>query len=154
MLVICRKCCWKLETVAQLSSVKTRFCETSQISEKTSKMVFLFCKTVSSQACNCYTKKDTITGVFLWIYLCEYIFSFLLLCFRKNRSSHRRCSVKKGVLKSFADFTRKHLCGSLFLIIAGLACNFIKKRLPHRCFPVEFAKYLRTPILNICEDCF
>ena len=30
------------------------------------------------------------------------------------RSSHRRCSVKKGVLKNFAKFTGKHLCQSLF----------------------------------------
>ena len=36
---------------------------------------------------------------------------------------------------------------------AGLqACNFIKKRLQQRCFPVNIAKFLRTPILkNICE---
>ena len=32
------------------------------------------------------------------------------------RSSHRRCSVKKGVLKTFANFTGKHLCWNLFLI--------------------------------------
>ena len=32
------------------------------------------------------------------------------------------------------------------------ACNVIKKRLLHRCFPVKFEKYLRSPILkNICE---
>ena len=31
-------------------------------------------------------------------------------------------------------------------------CNFIKNRLHHRCIPVKFAKFLRTPILkNICE---
>ena len=31
-------------------------------------------------------------------------------------------------------------------------CNFIKKRLQHRCFPVIIAKFLRIPILkNICE---
>ena len=30
------------------------------------------------------------------------------------RSSHWSCSVKKGVLKKFADFTRKHLCWNLF----------------------------------------
>ena len=31
-------------------------------------------------------------------------------------------------------------------------CNFIEKRLHHRCFPVITAKFLRTPILkNICE---
>ena len=32
------------------------------------------------------------------------------------RSSHQRCSVKKGVLKTFANFTGKHLRQSLFLI--------------------------------------
>ena len=42
---------------------------------------------------------------------------------------------------------------SLFNKVAGLrACNFIKKRLQHRCFPVKFANLLRTLILkNICE---
>ena len=31
-------------------------------------------------------------------------------------------------------------------------CNFIKKRLWYRCFPVNFAKFLKTPILmNIFE---
>ena len=29
------------------------------------------------------------------------------------RSSHRRYSVRKGVLRSFAKFTGKHLCQSL-----------------------------------------
>ena len=28
----------------------------------------------------------------------------------------------------------------------GLTCNFIKKRLWHKCLPVNFAKFLRTPI--------
>ena len=32
----------------------------------------------------------------------------------ENRSSHQRCSVKKGVLRNFAKFTGKHLCQSLF----------------------------------------
>ena len=31
-------------------------------------------------------------------------------------------------------------------------CNFIKKKLQHRYFPVIIAKFLRIPILkNICE---
>ena len=63
------------------------------------------------------------------------------------RSSHQRCSVKKGVLKNFANFTGKHLCWSLLQ-----ACNFIKKRLQHWCFHVKFATFLRTSILKkICE---
>ena len=38
---------------------------------------------------------------------------------------------------------------SIFKKAAGLkACNFIKKRLQHRCFPVNFAKYLRIPFVT------
>ena len=57
---------------------------------------------------------------------------------------------KKVVLKNFAMFTAKHLCWSLlFNKNAGLqACNFIKKRLQHRCFVDNVAKFLRTAILK------
>ena len=38
----------------------------------------------------------------------------------------------------------------LFNKVAG--CNFIKKRLQRRCFPVKFVEFLRTPILeDICK---
>ena len=42
---------------------------------------------------------------------------------------------------------------SLFNDVAGLKIRkFIKKRLHYRGFPVEFANFLRTPILKkICE---
>ena len=33
-----------------------------------------------------------------------------------NRNSHRRCSVKKDVLKNFEKFTGKHLRQSLILV--------------------------------------
>ena len=41
----------------------------------------------------------------------------------------------------------------LFNNVAGLkTCNFIKNIFQHRCFPVKFATFLRTPTLtNICE---
>ena len=32
-----------------------------------------------------------------------------------------------------------------FQLFIAVACNFIKKGLWHRCFPVNFAKFLRTP---------
>ena len=68
-----------------------------------------------------------------------------------HATSHRRCSVKKGVLKSFPNFIGKHLWCSLYLIKLP-ACNFIKKRLQHKCFPVNFGKLLKTPVLkNIRE---
>ena len=34
--------------------------------------------------------------------------------FAAARSSHQRCSIKKGVLRNFTKFTGKHLCQSLF----------------------------------------
>ena len=66
------------------------------------------------------------------------------------RSSHQRCSIIKGVLRNFTKFTGKHLCQSLFFNkVAGLSpATLLKKRLWHRCFPVNFAKFLRTPFLH------
>ena len=57
-----------------------------------------------------------------------------------------RCSVKKYVLENFAIFTGKYLCQSLYFNnVAGLnPATLLKKRLLHRCFPVSFAKFLRT----------
>ena len=57
------------------------------------------------------------------------------------------CSVRKGVLRNFAKFTGKHLSQSLFLNkVAGLrSATLLKKRLRHKCLPVNFAKFLRTP---------
>ena len=72
-------------------------------------------------------------------------------------SSHQRCSMKKGVLGNFIKFTGKHLCQSLFFDkVTGLRpATFLKKRLWHRCFPVNFAKFLRTPFLqNTSGGCF
>ena len=61
---------------------------------------------------------------------------------------------KIGVLQNSSNFTRKHLRRSLFSNVAGLrACNFVKKRLEHRCFPVKFAKFLRTRPVAAYEFC-
>ena len=75
----------------------------------------------------------------------------------KSRSSHRRCSVRKGVLRNFAKFTEKHLYQSLFFNkVAGLRpTTLFKKRLWHRCLPVSFVKFLRTPFYRTpLGDCF
>ena len=68
----------------------------------------------------------------------------------KNRSSRPEVFCKKGVLRNFAKFTGKNLCQSLFFNkVAGLRpATVLKKRLRHRCFPVNFVKFLRTPFLN------
>ena len=52
---------------------------------------------------------------------------------------------KKTVHKNFAVFTRKHLC----LSVSGLEdWNFTKKRLQHKCFPENTAKFLRISNLK------
>ena len=63
------------------------------------------------------------------------------ICLQEDRSS-------RYVLKNFAKFTGNHWCQSFFFNeVAGLRpATLIKKRLCHRCFPVNFAKFLRTAI--------
>ena len=57
------------------------------------------------------------------------------------KSSHQRCSVKKGVLRNFAKFTGKYLCQGLFFKkVAGAACNFIKKETLAQVFSCEFCE--------------
>ena len=67
-----------------------------------------------------------------------------------DRSSPPELFCKKGVLRNFTKFTGKHLCYSLFFNkVEGLKpATLLKKRPWHRCFPVNFAKFLRTPFFN------
>ena len=69
---------------------------------------------------------------------------FTLLTFR---SGHRRCFVRKVVLRNFAKFTGKHLCQSFFFSkVAGLRLTtLLKKRLCLKCFSANFKKFIRTP---------
>ena len=57
---------------------------------------------------------------------------------------------RKRVLRNFAKLTGKHLCkGLVFNKVEGLSpATLLKKRLWHRCFPVNFAKFLRTPFFT------
>ena len=57
-------------------------------------------------------------------------------------------SIEKSVVKNFAKFTGKHLCQSfIFIKVVGLRpATLLKKRLWHRRFPVNLAKFLRTAI--------
>ena len=56
------------------------------------------------------------------------------------RSSRQEESRKKGVLRNFAKFIGKHLCQR--------SATLLKKRLWHRGFTVNFAKFLRTAFLT------
>ena len=64
----------------------------------------------------------------------------------RSRSSHGRCSVGEGVLRNYAKFTG-NTCArlSFFNKVAGRRPEtLLKKRVWHRCFPLNFAKFSRT----------
>ena len=100
--------------------------------------------------------KDLLAFVFL------YFPRVLSVLVEFVRSSRAEVFFKKGDLRNLAKFTGKHLCQSRFLnIVAGLRrTTLLKKKLWHRCFPVNFAKCLRTPffiehlwwLLLICDE--
>ena len=75
---------------------------------------------------------------------------YLQFGFQIYRSSRSQLFFGKGALKNFEMLE--------FLVnkVAGFqACNFIKKRLKHRCFSAKFGKSLRASILhNTSGGCF
>ena len=75
---------------------------------------------------------------------------FLMGLLKRNvKSSRSEVFCKKGVLRNFTKFPGKHRRQSLFFNkVAGLRpVTLLKKRLWHRCFPVNFVKLLRTPFI-------
>ena len=56
--------------------------------------------------------------------------------------------VAGGAVKVFVKLTGKHLYWSL------RPATLLKKRLQHRYFPVNFAKFLRTPLFIERRRCF
>ena len=79
-----------------------------------------------------------------------FLFCFLYCHWLFFRISRPVVFCKKGVLRNFAKFIGKHLCQNLFFDkVAGLRPEtLLKKRLCHRCFPMNFAEFLRTPFLQ------
>ena len=74
----------------------------------------------------------------------------ILLYFgRTVRISHQKCFIKEAVLKNLAISTGNTCAG----VSSGLkGCNFIKKKLQHRCFPMNIEKLLMLPNSNdICD---
>ena len=61
---------------------------------------------------------------------------------------------KLGILKNFAKFLGWQLCQIFFKnkVVVLRSATLLKKRLWHRCFPVNIGKFRKTLILkNICE---
>ena len=81
-----------------------------------------------------------------WDFKCYYLNYFG----RNVRSNLPEVLCKKGVLRNFIKFRGKHLCQSLlFNKVADLRpATLLKKKLWHRCFPVNFVNFLRIPFLT------
>ena len=62
-----------------------------------------------------------------------------------DRSGHRRCSVRKDVLKKFTKFTEKQpVPEHLFLVkLQATACNFIKKETLAQVLSCEFCEFFK-----------
>ena len=120
----------------------------------------LFCKTIT--AFQGYSLKSLFWNLLTWSLKMSVVdfnfnnveglalsckWSFLVLPSLKSR---REMFFKKYVFRNFAKFTGKHQCQSLYFHkVAGMrTATLLKDRLWHRCFPVNFAKFLRAPFLQ------
>ena len=92
-------------------------------------------------------RKCPILRTFIPIWIARFIIFEKL---SHGRTRNRRCSVKKGFLEISLNSQKKRLCQRLFFNeVARLRpATLLKKRLWHRCFPVDFTKFLRTPFLQ------
>ena len=75
---------------------------------------------------------------------------FLMGLLQRNvKSSRSEVFCKKSVRRSFTKFTGKHRRQSLFFnkVAGPRPVTLLKKRLWHRCYPVNFVKFLRTPFI-------
>ena len=96
---------------------------------------------------------------FVFIYKWFSVSSFSVLFRIQCRRSRPKVFCKKDVLRNFIKFTGKHLCQSLlFNKDAGLKpATLLKRKLWHRCFPVNFMRLLRklffrTPLVAACVN--
>ena len=71
----------------------------------------------------------------------------ILLGRHLNTLSEVLCKI--GRLKNFITFTEKHLCWDVFVIkMEAEPLNLLKGRVQHRCFHMNFGKFLRTTFIT------
>ena len=116
---------------------------------------------ISIKTCHFHSSIDHQEKLFhrtlIICYFCPVnIAKFLTTSFFIEHLQNQSIFLKIGFLKSFANFTGKHLCWSLFLKnLQAQGLQLHKKRLQYGCFPVKFAKFLRNRFVeNTSGDCF
>ena len=81
--------------------------------------------------------------------------SWFILIKHTESISHRGCSVKKGVFLEILQNSQENACARDSFLIKLHGWNFIKKEPLAQVFPLNFAKFLRTPLLqNTPDGCF
>ena len=88
---------------------------------------------------------------------CRHMFLLFQLLLLNTKSSRPEVFCKKSAIKNLAKLTGKYLCWILFFNkVAGLwPATILKKKLRHRFFAVNFAKFLRTSFLyNTSNGCY
>ena len=79
--------------------------------------VFQFSKYLTSKMLqNCWEYREVFV---LKVNHLKFALTVFYKVVASHRSSHWRCSVKKGALRNFAKFTGNHLCQSLFFNKVG-----------------------------------
>ena len=69
---------------------------------------------------------------------------YVILRGLKNKEAvAQMCSVEKVFLE-ISQNSQENTCTRASFLVMLQACNFIKKSLWHRCFPLNFVKFLRT----------
>ena len=71
---------------------------------------------------------------------------FRIIC--RKRSSHRRWSVRKGVLRNFAKFTGKYLCRSLLFNNRPQCTILLRKETLAQVFSCEFCEISKHTFLQ------
>ena len=98
-----------------------------------------------------------IALTFYWKYLfwneLTFLVTYDVIMNVSSEAAIRRCSSKE-VFLTILQYSQEDACVGVSLnIFAGVkACNFIKKKLQHRCFLVSIAKFLRTAFLYNTSD--
>ena len=62
-------------------------------------------------------------------------------------SLHHRCSIKK-VFLDISQNSQENTCARVSFLMKLRPATLLKKRLWHRCFPVNFDEFLKTPFLT------
>ena len=84
----------------------------------------------------------------IFIVLRNFLFrQHLIFVFISSEATVLRCSVEKVFLE-ISHNSQESVRDRVSFLIKRRLKNSLKKRLWHRCFPVNFAKFLRTPFFT------